>query len=130
MDRRIHPRYHAIHRVCASIVPRHYGDSDRQVFYCTTRDVSAGGVQLAGDACFAPGQLIELLVVCGSAYKGFQFMGRVAWIRQDNRREPTTTGVEFFGVRDATHLAWLEMLDWLRNGVPADRMAPKATGEP
>lgn len=117
MEKRASPRYEAENRVCVSLFPLCCGDSMQKVFFCKTDDLSLEGLRLSGDASFEPGQLLELLVICGSAYKGFEFTGRVAWVKPSDHDGPSSLGIQFIDMKESTRLAWQEVLDRIQHKV-------------
>jgi hypothetical protein len=79
-------------------------------FCCSTADIGLGGVRFKSDVAFVEGQTLRLEVILGRAYWGFQFKGRVVWVKASATASPYEVGIEFVETPVATRLAWEEAL--------------------
>ena len=110
-DRRSQQRHASKDRVCITVLPATADGSDSETFYCTTEDLSANGLQFRGNVPFREGQILDMLIVRGWAYWGFQFKGRVAWVRKNAEGPDCSFGIEFSEMSQETRLAWIETIE-------------------
>ena len=111
MERRKNLRVDVRDRVCITVLPRSIDNPATETFYCKTDDLSATGLRFTGAATFTEGQILELLIIRGCAFRGFEFKGRVAWLRKDPQSSTPSFGIEFTGTSEETLTAWREALE-------------------
>ena len=112
MDRRKSPRYDINDRVCITLLSADKGDTRSETFFCNTHDLSAEGLGFTGNASFKPGQILDLLVVRGSAYRGFSLKAKVVRVEpQHDDPEKCMVGLEFIDLPEQTRLAWTEAIE-------------------
>jgi len=111
MERRKSLRVDLRDRVCITVLPKSYDNPLSETFYCKTDDLSATGVRFTGAATFTEGQILELLIIRGCAFRGFEFKGRVAWVTKDPQSSASSFGIEFTGTGEETLTAWREALE-------------------
>lgn len=123
MERRRQPRVEVRDRVCVTVYPPNADAHEPDTFYCSTTDLSEGGLQFSGDTAFKKGQMLDLLVVRGSSFRGFEFRGRVAWVRTNPQSPSFSFGVAIADVSREVLLAWRDALEQLTP--PVVTAAPK-----
>jgi c-di-GMP-binding flagellar brake protein YcgR len=111
IEKRAHPRY-AIHDpVCITVMPHPADGSVGTTFCAKAEDLSVSGLRFVASTGFEKGQILNLLVVRGCAFRGFSFTGRVVWVRQDTDTARCSVGVEFVDVPEPARVAWQEMIE-------------------
>jgi hypothetical protein len=113
-NRRIHSRvaqkgYIKVIVVAAPEAPTLEG----KVFQCTTRDLSAGGLQVVVHSPVPTGTMVRLHVVFTEPEAEFEHLARVAWSRVNDEDviQTYSVGVEFCGTRGQKVHAWSDLLE-------------------
>jgi hypothetical protein len=106
MEKRSHARVEAQDRICITVLPKKFDNPASDTFYCRTDDLSESGVRFSGDANFEQGQILEMLVIRGGSYWGFDLKGRVVWVKKDPQGSSSSFGVELIETNEQTRLAW------------------------
>lgn len=77
-----------------------------KVFFCSTRDLSVGGLRLRMQVPVPPASILGLLVAMSDPIGAFRHIGRVAWTRRLPEGAAFAVGVEFTDTPRATRMAW------------------------
>jgi hypothetical protein len=107
----------AVTVLCAAGSPELEG----RTFFCTTDDISGGGLRFSNHTRIPEGSTLELRVTCSHPLRAFRHIGRVAWVNEVPEDRPYAEGVQFTGTPLATLIAWKDGL--------AKRMTTAARGE-
>ena len=111
MERRKTPRVEVQDRVCITVLPESSDTPPAESFYCNTDDLSATGLRFSGEATFEKGQILKMLIIRGCAFRGFEFKGRVAWVKKDRQGSTSSFGIELVDTSAQTLTAWQEALE-------------------
>lgn len=114
-NRRRHPRLPEEDRVAVTVLTaREAPELEKKTFFCSTRDISAGGLRLLVSvrALVPVGAVLILRVAFNSPLRAFRQIGRVVWWR----RAPTGAGrmmlgVEFDESACASMAAWRGIIE-------------------
>lgn len=91
-----------------------------RTIFCTTADVSAGGVRLHTDTGVPGGAVVELRVAISNPLRAFKQRGRVAWVTQLEGEDRYALGIEFLDRASSGMIQWKDMV----------RRRLKQSGEP
>jgi hypothetical protein len=109
-EQRKHTRRDARYRVLVSAPGSAAGAETDNTLCCSTADIALGGLRFKSDVPFVEGQMVNLEIILGSAFWGYSFKGRVAWVRTCDTVSPFEVGIEFVDTPLATRLAWEEAI--------------------
>ncbi|HBA84423.1 MAG TPA: hypothetical protein DCZ95_10050 [Verrucomicrobia bacterium] len=110
-ERRIHPRIYENNSVAVTIVSAPEAPSlVKKVFFCTTQDLSAGGMRFNVSADVPVGTRLEMRVAVKSPSGAFKHVGRVVWVKEASGIQPYSVGVEFTDTPATTLAAWKDLV--------------------
>jgi len=108
-NRRAHPRYRRKQKVKLKVLAAGPTGKRRftgRVFYCSSEDVSVGGIKFTSRSEIPVNTAFELSIEFPVLNKSFVHSGTVAWSRKDDTKAVHHVGV-FFADRDPRTLnAW------------------------
>ena len=87
--------------------------------YCSTEDLSVGGLRFKSEFPLAKGAVLDLLLVMGWAYWSFEVKGKVMWVEATQGHPAYAIGLQFVSLSDPARVALSEALA---------RAAPAAAG--
>jgi hypothetical protein len=85
--------------------------ADNTTLFCSTEDLSANGLRFKSAVPLTVDGVLDLLLVIGWAYWGFELQGQVRWIADTHSTAPFAVGLQFIGVPEATRIALCEALE-------------------
>ena len=91
--------------------PDDAGTAHRKDFFCTTRDVSSGGIRLRHVDPVPCDSVVELLVAVTDPPQQFVHVGRVRWARRLPVSKLWLMGVEFTESTGRQMQAWRKYVD-------------------
>ena len=111
-ERRARARLQGSYRVAVTILtapeaPRLVDDT----FFCSTEDLSSGGLRIYTDRSVPVGTHLKLRIVFGWSYWEFSHTGRVVWVDEKQKGRTYQLGVEFTNPPGAAQTAWADILE-------------------
>lgn len=85
-------------------------DMENNTFFCTTEDLSAGGVKMYADRHVPRGSVVELRVAFSQPLRAFKHRGRVAWVKEVEGEGRYTMGVEFVDSDAGPMTQWRDVM--------------------
>jgi len=112
IERRKYFRYPAHHRVSVTLrADSSRAAADHTTLFCSTEDISANGLRFKSAIPLMVGGMLDLLLVMGWPYWGFELQGRVRWVAGTRGSPSFAVGLEFVGVPQAARIALCEALE-------------------
>ncbi|MDA0323329.1 MAG: PilZ domain-containing protein [Verrucomicrobia bacterium] len=112
-DRRWHPRVPEEDKVTVTILASPDSlDLEGRTFFCSTRDISAGGLRFCVHSDVPVDAKLELRVELASPVDVFTHVGRVVWEKEleEDGFFAHYIGVQFVETKENRQLAWRSMV--------------------
>jgi c-di-GMP-binding flagellar brake protein YcgR len=110
-ERRIHPRIRERNSVAVRVVSAPDTPSlVQKVFFCTTEDLSAGGMRFNVHTAVPVNSHLELRVAVKNPTGAYKHVGRVVWVKEMDGTQPYAVGVQFTDTPATTLAAWKEFV--------------------
>jgi hypothetical protein len=112
-DKRSYERLEQQFRVGVTVKPaKPVEGEESQTVFCSTDDVSAGGLKVTFRKPLAVGTVVDLFLVFVHAFRGFEFKGRVVWVRKGSGKKPVClAGIEFMDVPEPARIALRDAIE-------------------
>lgn len=112
-DKRSDERLQQQFRVGVTIKPATPAEGEEsQTVFCSTEDVSAGGLKVTFRKPLAVGTVVYLFLVFVNAFRGFEFKGRIVWVRKGEGKKPAfTAGVAFMDIPEPARIALRDAIE-------------------
>ena len=95
-DRRTHDRLREENRVSVTVLSAEEApELEGKTFFCSTEDVSIGGLRLCIHVPAPIDSVLKLLVAFISPLRSFTHIGLVTWIKKTGGKYPYATGIQF-----------------------------------
>jgi hypothetical protein len=112
-DRRVHPRVTEEDKVTVTILASPDSlDLEGRTFFCSTRDISAGGLRFCVHSDVPVEAMLELRVELVSPVDVFTHVGRVVWEKEmeEDGFFAHYIGVQFVETKESRQMAWRTMV--------------------
>jgi len=112
-ERRKHPRILGEGPVFVKVIEAgENADLRGETIYCSTQDLSTGGIRLAVDREVPVGSVLHLWIGLSDSPGSYMLTGRVVWARPaESGKTSHMVGIEFEEVPDGDMTTWLEMME-------------------
>lgn len=114
-DRRWNPRVNEQDRVTITVLHApEAGELEGRVFYCSTRDIAAGGLRFCVHTIVPVASELELRVEAPNPADCYVHVGVVVWVREveEDGMIAYHIGVRFSKTRDNRQIAWRNMVQY------------------
>jgi len=83
-----------------------------KTYFCTTEDLSAGGLRFNVSAPVPVGTVLELRVAFSQPISAYRHIGKVVWLKETpDQSSPYSVGVEFTDTAPNDVAAWEKLVD-------------------
>ncbi|NCC52658.1 MAG: PilZ domain-containing protein [Spartobacteria bacterium] len=112
-DRRTHQRLNEQNSVAVRILSAPEADAlEGKTYFCTTEDLSAGGLRFNVSAPVPVGTVMEIRVAFSQPISAYRHIGKVVWVKEDtDQAPPYAVGVEFTDTAPNDVAAWEKLVD-------------------
>jgi c-di-GMP-binding flagellar brake protein YcgR len=108
-ERRRDPRIKEENKVILNPVPEGSPQgAKKEVYYCLTKDLSAGGLRIMTNAPLAVGSRVKVEISLTKSRKRIQALAEVRWVNALIGEEVYDMGLEFVGINPETELALID----------------------
>jgi len=112
LNRRTDPRILEANSVAVTILESPGAPQlENETLFCSTEDVSVGGVKLRSRVSPPIDSRLKLLVALGTPLCSFTHAGRVAWLGKRDENGRVEMGVEFTDTPDDVLAQWREVIE-------------------
>jgi len=119
LDRRSEPRLLEKNSVAVTIISSpETPQLEKETFFCSTADVSVGGVRLQSAIVPPVGARLRLLVALASPARSFVHAGRVAWRGRRGADGRVPLGIQFSETADKVLREWRGVVERKLQGAP------------
>jgi len=84
---------------------------ESRTFFCSTKNISCGGLRLTSSEHIPVGTKLDLLIVLTWCFWGFTHSGLVVWSEADKKNNTCTLGIKLTTTSEATRIAWRDAID-------------------
>ena len=112
-NRRIHERLHEQNSVAVRVLTAPDETSlEGKTYFCTTEDLSTGGVRFNVSVPVPVGTVLELRVAFSQPISAYRHIGKVVWVKEaPNQVPPYSVGVEFTDTAPNDVAVWEKLVD-------------------
>jgi hypothetical protein len=81
-----------------------------RTYFCTTGDLSAGGLRFNVQQSVPVGTMLELRVAFSQPISTYRHIGKVVWVKETEAAPPFAVGVEFTDTAPKEMAAWQKIV--------------------